>query len=234
MAKFCINCGKELKDGNPCDCQKELENGNFQSNELVSKLLEIFKGMFIKPIDTMKTYAKKEYFIISLILTGVLSVLTGLFAMGMAKGSYELVNMLMLGGSSSSYLLGTVSVEIPYVQIFLSSAIVTFGLTFAYSGILYFVNKLFKGKASYQAVYSLYAVDSIIVSVSLALATILSLVNLYLGLIVFMLGSLLNFVYIVKGIRFIGPKDENKYGYIYLSATVIYILVLFVVIKLFA
>lgn len=234
MAKFCINCGKALKDGKPCDCQKEMENTVFQNNELVGKLLNIFKGMFIKPIDTMKACAKKEYFGVSLILTGVLSILSGLFAMGISKGSYELVNMLMLGGSSSSYLLGTVSVEIPYIQIFLATAIVTFGLTFAYSGILYLVNKLFKGKSHYQSIYSLYAVASIIISSSLALATILSLINLSLALVVFMLGSLLNFVYIVKGIRFIGPKDENKYGYIYLSATVIYILVIFVVLKLFA
>ena len=59
MAKYCINCGKELKDGNSCDCKKEIF---MVQNEIVNKIVQLFKGMFIKPIDTIRDNTKSENF----------------------------------------------------------------------------------------------------------------------------------------------------------------------------
>ena len=52
MAKFCTNCGKKLKDGEVCNCKKvEISTKDF--NSYMTSLLNVLKGMFVKPIDTL-------------------------------------------------------------------------------------------------------------------------------------------------------------------------------------
>lgn len=236
MAKFCTNCGKALKDGIPCDCQKEVNKVNeISNNEMVVKLIDMFKGMFVKPVDTVKKYTHSENFGISMILVGILSVFTGLFTMALMKNSYELIASMMLGGMSSSYSMSSVVVDINSGGIFVGSAIATFVISFGYVGLLYLVNTImFKGNASYKKIYSMYGVISIITTVSLAAATLLSFLNVGIALIIFVLGALLNLVYMICGLKLIGPKDENKIGYIYIITTVFYFIVLFVITKLFS
>ena len=64
MAKFCTKCGKKLEDGKPCDCCKkevkkevvvESKTNGFDFNECVNSYIEMVKGIFVKPIDTIKT-----------------------------------------------------------------------------------------------------------------------------------------------------------------------------------
>ena len=50
MAKYCIHCGKKLEDGEVCDCTANAVKS--QSNNLGTSLLEVLKGIFVKPIDT--------------------------------------------------------------------------------------------------------------------------------------------------------------------------------------
>lgn len=227
MAKFCTNCGKKLEDGKVCDCQKS--GGN---NIEPQKLLEVCKDMFVKPIDTIKNFTKKENFSLSLILVGVLSIVAGLLAMAILKNSYSLIMTSMIGGS---YSYGGLSLEIPYAKTFFTVLITVFILSFVYTGVLYLVNKsIFKRECEFKEVYSLYGVTSIIVSATTFLATILMFVNVYLGLIVFALGSILNSVYSYHGLKFLGNQDENKYGYIYLLTNVFFYIVIFIVLKIFS
>lgn len=225
MAKFCTNCGKELKDGKPCDCQKHVvPEGNMGEN-----LIDAFKGMFVKPVDTIKNYTNDKSFGMSMILVGIMSVLVGLLTISLLKNFVELFM-----GSLSSSLYYYTSIDIPYVQSFFIAAITAFALSFIYTGLLYLVNTtMFKGTGTYKEIYSLYGVTSIINSVAVAAATILLFVNVYVAIIVFALGSLLNLVYILKGLKLIGPKDENKHGYIYLVTTAFYLIVMIVIIAIF-
>lgn len=225
MAKFCTNCGKELKDGKPCDCQKNVTpEGNLGEN-----LIDAFKGMFTKPVDTIKTYTNDKSFGMSMILVGIMSVLVGLLTMSLLKNFME---VFMDSITSGLYYYSTI--DIPYAQGFFIAAIATFALSFIFTGLLYLVNtSMFKGKGSFKEIYSLYGTTSIITSAAVAIATILLFVNGAVAIIVFALGSLLNLVYLIKGLNLIGPKDENKHGYIYTIAITFYLIVMVIIMAIF-
>ena len=224
MAKFCTNCGKELKDGEKCDCTPSII-----SNDNVQKLLDLCKGMFVKPIDTMKEFAKKSNFTLAMILVGILSVVAGLFAMSLLKNAYSMV----LGSAGMGlYSYGSMSMDIPYARTFFTVLIVLFVLSFIYTGVLYLVNtKIFKRNVDFKEVYALYGVTSIVASVSLLVGTILMFLNVTFAFVIVMLGLMLYSVYNYHGIKFLGEKDENKYGYIYLTTSVIFYIVIFVITK---
>lgn len=226
MAKFCTNCGKELVDGKPCDCQKNVTpKGNLGEN-----LIDAFKGMFTKPVDTIKTYTNDKSFGMSMILVGIMSVLTGLLTLSILKNFME----AFIGSMTSSLYFYSTSIDVPYVQSFFIAAITAFALSFIFVGLLYLVNtSMFKGKGTYKEIYSLYGVASIISSVTVAAAALLFFVNGVVAIAIFALGSLLNLVYMLKGLNIIGPKDENKHGYIYIITMAFYLIVMAIIIAIF-
>lgn len=224
MAKFCTNCGKELKEGEVCDCSKGNE---IMSNVIVQKMFGVFKGMIYSPIDTMKDFIKKSNFTLAMILIGILSVISGLFVMACLKnglssmGYYGAYNML--------------NVQIPYMKMFFTTLVVVFASSFAYTGILYLVNsQIFKRESDFREVYAMYGVSSVILSLFLALGTILIFVNVTLGVVAVVLGSLLSNVYCYHGLKFLGTKDENKYGYIYLITYVVFLIFIYILTKIFS
>ena len=233
MAKYCTNCGKKLEDGKPCDCQKEV----VINNKLINNCLEIAKGMVTSPIDTIKGYTKKQTFNTAMILVGVMSILAGLFAMALLKAVVKGIGTLMGASFGMSYYTGSSygTMDISYLKIFLVVAIVSFALSFVYAGLLYLVNTIiFKRESSFKENYSLYGVVSIVTSATLAVSTIVGFLNIYVGVVLFSLGSLLQLVYLYHGLKFLGAKDENKYGYIYLITTVFFSIVIFIITKIFS
>jgi len=229
MAKFCSNCGKKLEEGKICDCK---QNAGVIDNELVSKGINIIKNIFVKPIDTIKEYTHAKNFTFSLILTAIMSFLTALFMMPVVKE----FSVLIYGVSEMTLYNSFVqAIEIPYLKIFFGSFIISFALTFVFTGVLYLTNTImFKGKADFKTIYSLYGVCSIITSASLAVGTILVFLNVILGLIVLLSGIVLNMIYMIYGVKFIGPKDENKFGYIYLIALALNTAVVTFLLKVFS
>lgn len=59
-------------------------------------------------------------------------------------------------------------------------------------------------------------------------------VHVGLGIAIVLLGSILNTVYVYKSIEFLGVKDENKHGYIYLITMVFYIIAAFILGSIFS
>ena len=208
--------------------QPVMNNTNNMGNQLVN----ILKGILVKPIDTIKETAKDTNFGLAMIIMGILSVITGLFAMSILKNA---ASMILSNMSYGLYSYSSVSVELPYLETFLGAAVLMFAMSFIYTGLLYLVNSvMFKGEKNFKKIYAMYASVSVITIISVLLATILLFVNVTVGLIVFIIGSLLSMVYTYHGLKFIGPKDENKYGYIYLITTIFLYIVLFIIIKIFS
>ena len=109
MAKYCTNCGKKLKEGEACDCKKE----SIMNNETTKKALDLIKGMIYTPIDTIKEFTNKSNFNLAMILVGILSVITGLFAMSLCK------NGLNLAYSGIESMMSR-TIEIPYMKIYIT------------------------------------------------------------------------------------------------------------------
>ncbi len=230
MAKFCIHCGKKLKDGEVCDC---MANVQVQTNDLGTNLIDVLKGMFMKPIDTIKNYTDEKHFNLALVLVGILSLSTALFMMSLIKNVAEMATSSM--GGLTLYAMTSVSSQIPYLQIFFIGLISVIAFAFIYTGLLYLVNSvMFKGERSFKKVFTMYGVNSVVTSVTLLVTAIFMFINVFLGLLVLVLGSMLNMVYVYKGIERLGVKDKNKHGYIYLITTLFYGIVLFIISLIFS
>ena len=230
MAKFCIHCGRKLKEGEVCDCQVKK---NLESDNLGASLLEAIKGIFIKPVDTIKKFTNDKHFTLALILLGIFSVAISLFVISFVKNLSDVATSAM--GGISLYAIGMRTLSIPYLKIFFISLIIAILFIFIYTGILYLVNSIiFKGDRRFKKVFSMYGVTSVIMTISLLVSSIFMFVTPVLGIVIFLLGSILNVVYILKGIEFLGVKDLNKHGYIYLITTVFYMIVLFIISLMFS
>lgn len=222
MAKYCTNCGKKLKEGESCDCVKPIID-----DKTKQKFFDVFSGMFKAPIDTMKEFGKKSNFSISVALIAILSVLAGFFVLSIVKNGYSLYHEGLYSSFRQAY-------EIPYLKIFFTSIVLVFVLSFLYNGILYIVNKyFFKRECDFKEVYSLYGANSIIMSVTFAASAIMMFVNGVIGLVILSLGSILSVVYNYHSIKFMGNKDENKYGYIYLTVNGLFYLAIYILSVIF-
>lgn len=221
MAKFCIHCGRKLEDGEVCACQIEKQTNTFN---IGAEMLDVIKGMFVKPADTIKKYTDEKNFNLALIFVLILSLVSGIFMMSFVSN----VSFSLFG--ASAYLI---SYHIPYLQIFFASLFGIIIYSFVYVGFLYLVNSIiFKGGSSFKKTFVMYGINSVILTSALFISMILMFVNSTLGLIIFVLGSILNMLYIFKGIEYLGVKDKNKHGYIYMLAMV-FCLILFIIVSLF-
>ena len=165
-----------------------------------------------------------------------MSFLIGLFIVSLIKNLYSEA-MGIMGGyfGSSMYGLGSnVNADIPYFEMFFSGFIGTFILSFVFVGVLYFVNNvIFKGKESFKRIYVIYGIISLVVSATLLVSLVLSFIAIKLAIIVLSLGLTLSSFYVYHMIRLIGPKDENKHGYIYVLTSGIFYVLVYVIIKIF-
>lgn len=233
MAKFCIYCGKKLEENEVCDCQKIVPAS--QEKKLMTDLLDVFKGMFVKPMDTLKEYTSSSSFGLGLILIGIFAVVTSLFALSVVKNAYSLImgSIGVSGYSTLNYGLG--SVDVPYLKVFFTTFVVTIILTFIYTGLLYLVNTvIFKGDKDYKKIFSMYAINTTISSVTLFVSIIFMFVHVTIALIILFVGLLLNLIYQIKSLNLLGVKDENKHGYIYVLTLVLNYIILFVFLRIFS
>lgn len=225
MAKYCIYCGKKLEDGEVCNCRANSVQS--QPSNLGTNLSDILKGMFVKPINTIKKYTDESNFNLALILLGVFSLAISLFVLSLVKNLADASSSM---GALTLYSIGMARMQVPYLKIFFVVLIVAIAFIFVYTGLLYLVNSImFKGDKSFKKVFTMYGINSVITTVSLLVAAIFMFIHPVLGFLIFLLGSTLNMVYVYKGIEFLGVKDENKHGYIYLITTVFYGLVMFII-----
>ena len=210
-----------------------MANVQVQTNDLGTNLIDVLKGMFMKPIDTIKSYTEEKHFNLALVLVGILSLSTALFMMSLIKNVAEMATSSM--GGLTLYAMTSVSSQIPYLQIFFIGLISVIAFAFIYTGLLYLVNSvMFKGERSFKKVFTMYGVNSVVTSVTLLVTAIFMFINVFLGLLVLVLGSMLNMVYVYKGIERLGVKDKNKHGYIYLITTLFYGIVLFIISLIFS
>lgn len=244
MAKFCTNCGKELKDGEVCDCKKNkkeeekvvavpVETNGGNASDMFNAIVSDVKGLFVKPVDTMKDNCDDKKFVKGIILNVILAVAGGLFVLALIDSLMS--SLTLFGGYGSIMDGGYYTADYDAFEVFIKSAGFLFALTFVYSGLLYLVNTvIFKGKGTFKEIYSVFAVSSIVETCGFLLSALLVKIDVTEWAICFwplLAGSVLSTVYKYHMIKFVGPKDENKHGYIYLLSYALYIAAIVIILK---
>ena len=122
MAKFCTKCGKKLEEGEVCTCSQNTAKtstsaaaGSVDFNQLFNDYVNIIKGIFTRPSDTIKEYAKGGKMLLGIIALVINCLVSGLFFyffMDKAFGGL----MGMFGGYGS--LMSSAGMSLPFGRIF--------------------------------------------------------------------------------------------------------------------
>lgn len=192
MAKYCSNCGRKLKEGEKCDCMANTSSVDLQGG--FNHAVELFKGMFTKTVNTIKSHMNASNFALSSIIIVVIGIITGLFGMLLVKETIHSTSTLTYGLSVSSFI------EIPYFRIFIITTIITIALYYLQALILYLVaGKMFKANIDYKESFNfltslaVYSLAGIIISfigvlISPAVFIIIMALVMMFTLITFALG----------------------------------------------
>lgn len=235
MAKFCTKCGKELVDGNPCECEKvvETKNENKDISSLLTEFIEVTKKMFSKPIDTLKENSKESKFNLAIVAAVSLLITMGLFVFVLIKEWFLKLAFGLTGLSGFSSLSS--SIDVPFFKVFISAGITSILYIALLAVVTYVIaTKVLKGKTSIKKLFIMYSFSSIVLSIFLLLGTIAIFINPTLAIIIVCAGSMLNMYYNYKGLEHSIKIDVNMLGYIFVPSILITSYVLqFIIPKIF-
>lgn len=229
MAKFCTKCGKKIEDGSVCECNKTVaavkeetvSTGN-NANEIINSLVDIVKGIFVKPIDTIKKYADDANMVLGFILIAINSLITGIMGYLLVKESLSGIMSLFFGGMGDLYSLGGSEMEIPFIKV----AGIIFLIMAAYFIVLAFTtylvsNKLFKAETTWKKAIAVTGVCSALTSVTSIIGIVCIYISMKAFAIVIGLAGMLFSVYYYHSIKASSDIDENKQGYTYVIAVAV-------------
>ena len=238
MTKYCSKCGRLLEKGEKCNCQGAKKHEIKENvKEYTKEFLTIYKTIFTKPIDTVKKYTNKPNMIISSVQVLLFALITGIYSLFIAKSVYVIYGIITKEYFTAIYNANlnsiTLNTNIPYFRIFIIAILFIIILTVLTTVAIYLVNSLiFKSKSSIKRVFCLYSINTVILTIALALASLVSLISFQVSVIILLFAFILANIYLFSGIKFISIKDDNKYGYIYIISAIIIFIVFYILFKI--
>lgn len=226
MAKFCTKCGKKLEDGKPCDCCKEevkkevvveSKTNGFDFNECVNSYIEMVKGIFAKPIDTIKKFATSSNFVLGLIALAINCIISGIFLYCIAKESINLISSFT--GGYSSLLTMSSSIDVPFMKTFLYG-ILFMAVGFSVTALMIYVmaGVIFKDKIDMKKAFSLVGVCSVFTTVTTVVSIILNYISIKLMMVVLLISGIFYLTHLYQGVQETTEVDKNKLAYVFVPA----------------
>lgn len=224
MAMFCTKCGKKLEEGQSCDCEKEKNvnntpqknNTNFDVNELFKDYLDIVKGLFTAPIDTIKKYTKTDKFVLGIIAMVINCLISGVFF-------YFLMDKTLgglFGFASRGYgSLMSSSVSLPFGKVFLMGLLfmVLWFLVCA-SAVYVIANPIMKDKLNIKEAFALTGVCSIFTTLTTLASLLFIFISVKISIIILLLGATFYLTYLYQGLSEITAINKNRLAYVFVSA----------------
>ncbi len=243
MAKFCTKCGKKLEEGEVCSCTKKTAKKTTvkeekvekavkeetttvvaatpsPANDYVNNYLEVVKGIFTHPVDTMKKFGKGEHFTLGLIMIGINCLITVLFVyLGFKELMSNSGDFASLFGLGYGFGYGDVSIPTEVlVKIFVMMA----GGFAGTAAVLYVMaGPVFKTNADIKQLFSLVGVCSVLTTVTTIVALICMYISAKLMLIVLLVSGVLYLAHLYHGFLVTTEVEENKVGYTYVTAVAV-------------
>lgn len=221
MAKFCTKCGKKLEEGKKCDCEKDKKvevvttTSGFDFNACMNSYIEIVKGIFSKPVDTIKKYATSDNFVLGVIALVLNCMVSGLFLYCICSEAID--TFLSLLGLFDSSLYG--SIEVPFIKLFLYGALfMAVGFAVTALAIYVIAGPILKDKIDIKKAFSLVGVCSVFTTITTFAAIILTYISIKLMLIVLVIAGIFYLTYLYQGIGETTDVDKNKLAYVFVPA----------------
>lgn len=227
MAKFCSNCGRKLKEGEVCDCKKNESSLDLQGG--FNQVLELFKGMFAKPVNTIKSHTNASNFALSSIIIVVIGIITGLFGMLLVKETINSASTLTYGLSVSSFI------EIPYFKIFIITTIITIALYYLQALILYLVaGKMFKANIDYKESFNFLTTLAVYGLAGIIISFIGVLISPVIFIIIMALVMMFTLITFALGVKETFKLNDAKTMYVIILTNVFLSLIVYIIMLIFS
>lgn len=218
MAKYCIQCGAPLEEGKCPRCTNEKKVVE-PLEKYKDTVLDSFIGIYKKPIDTMKSFIRKENFILSLILLGISGFLLALFTTFFIGHTASMTSSFFMGQVEPTFHFSF------YLSVSIKALLVIYLIYTLVACLLYFISdKVFKGESSLEKMFCLLGSMTFI----LIPATILYFISMYISFSLLFLVILATSVMIVfnlyEGLSIASKIKSNYKGYTFLITIMILIL----------
>lgn len=201
--KFCTNCGKELKDGEVCDCAKSAPTTSSVDTDAilgaVKKAWDTIINAFRKPDTTINEEMASKKNTNSLILSIVTMVCYALFLMAGIK------TILASFGSMAGFTVSDY-VDIPYFKVFIYGLLIYAVVAVIPMFAAFIIGKITKNpKLSFKKVFRLYAISNAPLILAYLVLAIILLINVSflntLGYIAFAIISMFCFFNFLLGVN---------------------------------
>lgn len=234
---FCKYCGKKLTNNEKCDCQRKTQSVEKKqaADESESNFIELGIKCLKKPVDNIKTFVSENNYKKAIILLLIHALIGGLYLSNFF-GSLEsfLVNILAKESASTPIALDIFNISIPTKQIFIYLAISLALTSFVYAYTMG-ENILIKGGPKYKKVLSSMQSAFICSSIIKLGGILFNKIYFPIGLILALIGDIVFFILLFKGLKVCLNGDDNKklyYGSITYGISLVIILT--IIISLFA
>lgn len=223
MAKFCTKCGKKLEEGQVCDCQAKVEkvavaattSNGFDFNKALNDYIEIVKGIFVKPADTIKKFATTNNFVLGLIAILLNCIVCGVFLYCLCSEAMGLFSSF-IGGYGSLFDYGSMTAEVPFMKTFLYGVlfmVVGFGVT---ALMIYLIaGKILKDRIDIKKAFSLVGVCSVFTTITTVVAIISIYISMKFMFILLLIAGVFYLTHLYQGIIETTEVNKNKLAYVF-------------------
>ena len=224
MAKFCTKCGKKLEEGEVCTCSQNTVKtnttaaGSIDVNQGFNDYLNIIKGIFTRPSDTIKEYAKGDKFLLGIVAIIINCLVSGLFFYFFIDNAMKSVGGMFGMGS----LMGIGGYSLPFGRIFFMGLLFMV-FWFAVCALVLFViaNPILKDKMDIKTSFALVGVCSIFTTLTTVAALILTFLSVKFAIIVLLLGAIFYLTHLYQGLSDITNINKNKLVYTFVPAVAV-------------
>ncbi len=154
--KFCTKCGRELNEGEVCNCTEVKPEVKVTQDAILGygkELLNTIIDMFKKPEETIEAKIKSNKTSHNMLILGAIAISFGLYFTGAFASILKFLSAFIQINIADV-------IVIPYFKIFLFMGIINFVLAFIPIGVAFLGTKIFNGKNSdFKTILTLYAVS---------------------------------------------------------------------------
>ena len=259
--KYCSKCGRQLMDGEICNCDQQAGMqygadysnynqypyeqqgqvpGQVQMQDVVkqnakgffNKILELLKS----PVEQGKNFVFSGDIVTAVIMIVIQGIASGLFAIVMctkAQGIFDKITGMMYGSSSAADIMQMKAMlKMPVFKAFLITLIISVILTFILAGIIMIFNNISHSQLIFKNVISLVSLRSIVASIIVLVGCIAAFINIYAGIAVFTVGNIAGFMLIAVVWSHICQNTADKQIYMMIITYIIFMIIYMLAVRL--
>lgn len=231
MAKFCTKCGKQLEEGQVCDCQSSVipsqtvsvtnTSSKIDVKESLMDCVNVFKKVFTKPVEAIKEFVCDNKFIAGIIMIVVAAISAGIYKIATLKNMYSSSNANSFNLGDFSDLLssaltgGDIATKPAYFKEFLNTfaiRLVEYGLVVLLGYLI--ISKILKGVTTWKQMITAVAISlSVVLTANLINSVLVFINGDFIGNIrtyITSFASILSVLILYKSVDEVSQIDKNK------------------------